>query len=88
MIEFFKDFSFSVFYPYTKSKIESLQFQMEDSESTKYTAKLFLNRKNFYAANSAATMRKSNSQSDNGPRSTEPQVIIEKLKKNIVFFYI
>ena len=61
---------------------------MEDSESTKYTAKLFLNRKNFYAANSAATMRKSNSQSDNGPRSTEPQVIIEKLKKYRIILYL
>ena len=58
---------------------------MEDSESTKYTAKLFLNRKNFYAANSAATMRKSNSQSDNGPRSTEPQVENKKFSSRIIF---
>ena len=29
---------------------------MEDTEFTKYTAKLFLNRKNFYASNPAATM--------------------------------
>jgi hypothetical protein len=38
----------------------TIQYQMEDSEFAKYTTKLFLGRKNFYADNASATKRQSN----------------------------